>query len=83
MMPIKHRNGFSAHWSHNNRTALASRNALSSIIDDTTKMTKFTEEEVNAMVDFAEKEQKGYGYFDAAGGLPPKVPSRMNLKYNQ
>jgi hypothetical protein len=42
---------------------------------------KFTKDQVDAMVDFVEKELKGYGYFDGPGGEPPTVPGSMNLNY--
>ncbi|HEV2329129.1 MAG TPA: hypothetical protein VGY56_10115 [Verrucomicrobiae bacterium] len=43
-------------------------------------LRKFTDDQVNAMVDFAEKEQIGAGYFDG-GGKPPRIPDSMNLNY--
>ena len=65
----------------NKQYLTALRSGLSSIVDGSTKLKKFTDDEVNAMVDFAEQEQIGYGYFDGPGGMPPRVPGSMNLDY--
>ena len=42
-------------------------------------MQKFTKEQVDALVDFAEKEQIGHDYHDGPNGLPPVIPHSMNL----
>ena len=53
-----------------------------SIIEDGTKVRKFTDQQVDDMIKFAEKEQRGAGYFDGGRGLPPEIPSSMHLKYD-
>ena len=54
-------------------------NALTAVKDATTGAAKFTQSQVQALVDLARAEQKGNGYFDGPGGLTPKVPDSMNL----
>jgi hypothetical protein len=64
----------------NQEYLLALRNALGSVINSTTSAAKYTRQEIDEMVNFAEMEQKGYGYFDGPGGLKPETPSSMNLQ---
>jgi hypothetical protein len=54
-------------------------NALT-VVKDATGAPVLNQNQVNALVTLAEKEQVGYGYFDGPGGLSPKVPDSMNLK---
>ena len=39
----------------------------------------FTSEQVNALVNFAEKEQRGYVYYDEMGVLRLGIPGPTNL----
>jgi hypothetical protein len=52
--------------------------ALATVKDKASGAAKFTKDQIQTLVDFARKEQKGYGYSDA-GGLHPEVPRSMNL----
>jgi hypothetical protein len=56
------------------------RQALQNVKDGSTGMQRFTQKQIDAMVELAEKEQKGYGYFDGPGGFAPEIPGSMNLK---
>ncbi len=56
----------------------ALRQALINVKDAGTGL-KFTQRKIEVMVDFAEKEQRGYGYFDGPGGKRPELPGTMNL----
>jgi RHS repeat-associated protein len=57
----------------------ALRKGLTNVKNATTGAQKFLQQEIDAMVEFAEKEQRGYGYHDGPGGLSPEVPRSMNL----
>jgi len=58
----------------------ALRTALGAVKDAATGAQKIAKQEIEDLVAFAEKEQKGYGYFDGLGGRAPQVPDPLNLK---
>jgi hypothetical protein len=58
----------------------ALRQALESVKSNVTGATKYTKKQIDALVELAEKEQRGYGYHDGPGGLHPEPPPKMNLK---
>ena len=61
----------------NQEYLMALRDALGSVRDAVTGAAKFTKQQVDLMVEFAEKEQRGYGYHDGPGGLKPEIPKGM------
>ena len=57
----------------------ALNDALATVKDKASGTQIFTKDQIQALVDLAEKEQRGYGYFDEMGGVRPEIPSSMNL----
>jgi RHS repeat-associated protein len=58
----------------------ALREALQGVRSAVTGAAKYTKKQIDALVELAEKEQRGYGYHDGPGGKHPEVPSSMNLE---
>jgi len=56
----------------------ALREALTIVKDAKTGLQKFTQKQIDALLEFAEKEQIGYGYHDGPGGLRPSIPRSTN-----
>jgi hypothetical protein len=57
--------------------------ALGAVNDAVTGAAAFTKSQIDALVELAEAEQRGYGYSDEVGGARPDVPKSMNLTNEQ